>query len=138
MVSVERRGGFTLVEAVISTMLLLLVIAGAYMLVVRSSALVRSGRNHYLAINIAKARIERARNFQYGDLPLLTETNVVVDDNGVPVSSGDFRRTTEVNTNYQPNLTLLTVNVDIRRLKTRQFASEKEWVACLFTEYLNP
>jgi len=119
-------------------MLLVLVIAGAYTLVVRSATLTRSGRNHYLAINIAKARIERARNLQYGDLPLLVETNIVVDDNGVPFSSGDFRRTTVVNTNHQPNLTLLTVNVDIRRLTTRQFASEKESVACLFTEYLNP
>jgi hypothetical protein len=132
------NSGFTLVEAVISAMLLALAIAGSYMLIAQTGRLIRGARNHYVAVNVAKSRVERARGFQYSDLWLLRETNLVVDYNGVPLSAGEYRRSTIVNTNYQPNLTLVTVDVEMRNQKTQLFVGEKESVACLFTEYLTP
>jgi len=130
--------GFTLVEVVVSAVLLALAIAGSYLVVSRTAWLVRTARNHYVAVSIGRARIERARGFAYEDLWLLRETNVVVDVRGVPSSDGDFRRTTLVNTNAQPNLTLVTVDVEIRNVRTGRFTGEKESVACYFTEYLTP
>lgn len=130
------RNGFTLIEAVVSAVLLALVIAGSYTLLVRSAALIRGARNHYVAMNIAKARVERARGFNYYQLSLLAETNMVVSDDGSPLSSGDFRRTTLVNTNYQSGLTLMTVITEVKNLRTRAFIGENESAAALFTEYL--
>lgn len=130
------ESGFTLVEAVISTVLLVLVIGGSYSLVSRCQALIYSARNHYVAINISRARLERARDFAYDQLYLLTETNVVVNDSGVPASSGYFRRTTLVSPNCQPGLTKLEVRTDIRNAKSLEFIGDNESVSTLATEYL--
>ena len=134
-----RRSGFTLLEVVMTLFLLAVVLAGAYMVMSRAADLSRSARHHYIAINLAKNRLERARNFAYGDLHLLTENNVVVDDNGVPDTTGRFRRSTVVVTNYAPNLTRITVTVNLKNRKTGSWvvggATESETVASLFTPY---
>lgn len=136
MIGKVRVSGFTLIEAIISSMLLALVIAGSYSLVNRSSALIRSGRDHYVAINIARSKLERIRNFQYDQLYTLSESNVVVNDSGTPASDGLYRRTTAVYTNYSPGLTKVEVRVDIADQRTLRFQGNSESVASLFTEYL--
>lgn len=137
MALMSSRNGFTLVEAVVSTALLVLVIGGSFVLVNRSQALIYAARNHYIAINISRARLERARNFAYDQLTGLSESNVVVNDSGTPATDGYFRRTTSVLTNYQPGLTKIDVRTDIRSQRTLQFEGDYENVASLYTEYLN-
>jgi type II secretory pathway pseudopilin PulG len=137
MPQLSSRNGFTLVEAVVSTALLVLVIGGSFALVNRSQALIYAARNHYVAINISRARLERARNFAYDQLQGLAESNVVVNDSGSPASDGYFRRTTQVITNYQPGLTKIDVRTDIRNSRTLEFTGDNENVASLYTEYLN-
>lgn len=136
MINLSNKAGFTLAEAVISSFLVILVLGGAYALVSQSSSLIYSARNHYIAINISRARIERIRTFPYDQIQSFTETDVVVDDSGTPTTEGYFRRTTTVNTNYQAGLTMVQVQTDIRNQKTLTFKGEKESVASLFTEYL--
>jgi prepilin-type N-terminal cleavage/methylation domain-containing protein len=127
------RHGMTLTEVVIATFLILLVMTSAYALIIRSA------RRHYVAISLAKNRLERARNFLYNDLKLMAETNMTVNDNGNPDPDGRFRRTTDVNTNYAPGLTEVTVNVMIRNPHTGLFTPDHETIQTLFTEYLvNP
>lgn len=133
---IRDKAGFSLVEALISIVLLTLVIAGSYTLINQSSSAIQSARNHYIAVNIGKARVERARNFSYNELYLLSESDIVVDDSGNPASQGSYRRSTTVNTNYQPALTMLTVKTEIRNRKTNTFKGEDETVSGLFTEYL--
>ena len=130
------KSGFSIMEAIISMVLLAIVIAGSYSLIVRSASAIRSARNHYIAVNIAKARIERARNFSYNELYMMGETAVVVDDSGNPLSGGSYRRSTTVTTNYQPGLTRILVNTEIRDWKTKTFKGDAETVAGLFTEYI--
>lgn len=132
----SAKSGFTLTEAVISMVLLAMVITGSYAVVTQSSAMILAARNHYVAINIARARFERIRNFAYDQLTTLAETNLVVDDSGNASPNGFFRRTTTIQTNYQPGLTKIEVRTDIRDTRTLLFMSENESVACLFTEYL--
>lgn len=135
----STKQGFTLVEAVISSVLLVLVIGGSYSLVTRSQSLIYSARNHYVAINIARARLERSRDFAYDQLSTLTETNIVVNDAGVPISDGFFRRSTSVTPGYQPGLTKIEVRTDIWDSRKRQFSTNNyESVASLFTAYLTP
>ena len=129
----------TLVEVLVATFLIVMVMGGAYSLIVRSSELSRSARRHYVAVSLAKSRIERARNFQYGDLMLLTENNLTVNDNGAPDLAGRFRRTTTVNTNYGAGLTEVVVTVKIRNPHTGLFTPDCETIQTLFTELLeNP
>jgi prepilin-type N-terminal cleavage/methylation domain-containing protein len=128
--------GFTLVEVVISVMLLALVLGTAYPVLTRGGAIVRQARNHYLAVNVAKARVERARNFEYGDLHLLAEPATEVDQNGVPTQPGVFRRTTTVTPETAPGLTLVTVSVEMRDMKSGLFQGEHESVSCAYTDYL--
>ncbi len=126
--------GFTLVEVMVALVLVVLVLAGAYGLVVQAEMLSTVARNHYVAIAIGKNRLERARNFQYASLSLLTESDVQVDDNGAPDTTGRFKRTTAVNTNYAAGLTEVVVTVKIKNVQTGTFGSELERISTLFTD----
>lgn len=130
------KSGFSIMETVISIALLAVALAGAYSLIVRSSSSIQSARNHYIAVNISKARVERARNFSYNELYMLGESSVVVDESGNPISGGQYSRTTTVNTNYQPGLTQITVVTGIRDRQSNTFKGDSESVSSLFTEYL--
>jgi len=131
------KQGFSLVEALISIVLLAIVMAGAYSLIIQSGSAIRSARNHYIAVNVGRARLERARNFSYNELYMLSESDIVVDDSGNPTTLGSYRRSTTVSTNYQPNLTMLSVQTEIRDRKTNTFKGDSETVSGLFTEYLS-
>ena len=133
-----RRGGFTIVETVFSIVMLMMVMAGAYKIITSTASLNRVVRNHYVAANLAKNRLERARNFPYADLSLLAESLVVINDNGVPSTDGRFRRTTAIDTNHAAGVTAIVVTVDIKNLRTGIFSTESENISSLFTEYLAP
>lgn len=126
----------TLAEVVVATFLILLVMGSAYALIVRSSEMSRSARRHYIAISLAKNRLERARNFLYNDLKLMAETDLTVNDNGNPDPEGRFRRTTTVNPAFATNLTEVIVTVKIRNPHTGLFTPDNETIRTLFTEYL--
>ena len=139
------KRGMTLTEVVIATGLILTVMASSYVLIIQSAELSRSARRHYIAISLAKNRLERARNFLYNDLKLMAETDLTVNDNGNPDPAGRFRRTTVVDTNYAAAhglsgyLTEVTVTVKIRNPHTGLFTPDNETIRTLFTEYLvNP
>ena len=132
-----RHGGFTIIETVFSIVMLMMVMAGAYKIITTTASLNRVVRNHYVAANLAKNRLERARNFPYADLPLLAEDKVIVNDNGTPNTDGRFRRTTTVNTNHEPGVTAITITVDIKNLRSGVFSTESENISSLFTEYLS-
>lgn len=129
------RRGFGLVEVMVSILLLSIVVAGAYGLITSAARLNRTSRSHYLAANMAKNRLENARNYRYEELPLLREDRVVVNDQGAPDTMGFFRRSTLVNTNYGYKLTEITIAVEMKSTKTGQFAGEEERVSSLFTDY---
>lgn len=134
-----RKRGVTMVEVLISLFITVMALAGGYLIIVQSLELSRSARNHYIAVSIAKNRLERARNFEYSDLTLLAENNLVCDANGVPDPNGWFRRSTQINTNYAIGLTEITVTVKIRDTKTGTWPSgtvNQEEISSLFTEYL--
>ncbi len=134
----------TITEVVIATFLILGVLSSAYLLIVKATELSRSARRHYVAISLAKNRVERARNFLYADLKLLAETDLTVDENGNPDPNGGYRRTTIVDTNYAAahglpsDLTEVVVTVKIRNPRTGLFTADQETIQTLFVEYLAP
>jgi len=133
-----RNSGFSMVEVIVSLFLIVLVLGGGYRVIIQASKLSRAARNHYLAETLCKNRLERARNFDYGDLHLLDENSTVVNDSGYPDTTGWFSRTTTVDTNYLPNCTQVSVVVQVKNRKTGNFGPEEESMDTLFTEYLAP
>lgn len=127
-----------MVEVVVSLFLIVMVMGGAYRIIVQASRLSRAARNHYVAETLCKNRLERARNFEYADLILIAENGIAVNDNGYPTPSGWFKRTTVVNTNLTAGCTMVEVTVQIKNRKTGQFGTEQEKMSTLFTEYLIP
>ena len=127
--------GFGMVEVVVSVVLLSLVVAGSYKLITQAARLNRTARNHYVAANLAKNRIEHARNYAFADLPLLRESKVLVNAQGATETAGPFRRSTLVNTNFGYKLTEFTVIIEIRNSLSGQFQGEEQRIASLFTDY---
>ena len=137
-----KRGesGMTILEVVIALSIFMVASAGICALIVQSKHLSDSSRDHYVAVNLAKNRMERARNMQCSLLPLLTESNQYVDVSGglVAPDQATYRRSTRVS-NVGSNLVEVIVSVDIRDRGTWLFvAGNKEEVRTYYTEYQEP
>lgn len=134
------KTGFTLIETVIAVMILALVMGGAYQSVCATARLSQKARLHYIAMHIANNRLERARNYAFYNLPLMADSNYVVNVQGAPDDKGEFRRTTIVTTNVAGNLTKLEVKVQIKDFKapgTNWWAkNEYESVSTYLTTYV--
>lgn len=118
----RHRQGFTLAETIVAVLIVALVMAGLYQSVIASMKLLETTRNHYVASSITDARLERARTTRYADLALLAENNTLVDQYGLPTSTGTFRRTTAIATNGQPaGCTLVTVTTEVQNRQTGSY-----------------
>ncbi len=119
------RSGFTLPEVFVALVILGMCMGGLCALVNTSRELSDMGRDHYIAINLAKNRLERAKTVSYDDLDFFAESAVVIDVNGNASSEGRFQRTTTI-TQMTPNLRELVVEVGIRNRKSLGFDGENE------------
>jgi type II secretory pathway pseudopilin PulG len=137
------RDGMTFIEVLIAVLIFGFCIAGMCALVLSSKKLSDQARNHYVAVNIAKNRIERTRNLDFsGLLALYQETNVFgnvsgvqVDGNGNPTASGDYCRRTEVKSVAgKTNLLEVIVTVYIKDPVSLSFGGENESVSTYITD----
>jgi len=123
----RRCEGFTLIEVVVAITILSIAIGGICMLGVLAKEASDKARDHYIAVNIAKNRIEGVQVFDYEQLDRLEESATVVDESGNPSSGGHFRRTTTVS-NVKTNLREVVVTVDILDRESVSFAGENEMI----------
>lgn len=118
------RSGVGLIEVVIALFVFSMSIAGMCALAVIVKESSDRARDHYVAVNLAKNRLERAKSFDFTQLYTFRESQSLVDLNGTPVSAsdprGDYRRSTIV-TNVTDNLTEVRVTVEIRNRQTWEF-----------------
>ncbi len=133
------RKGFTLVEIMIAVTVLGLAMAGAYRIINMSTQARLDAHNFYIATVIANNRIERAKNMLYTDLPLMAEATNRVDEVGAPNPQGQYRRFTEVESDWDgdPRVTRVAVSVitpPTLRVPTNRTA--RITVSTLLTEYL--
>ena len=133
------RDGMTIVEVVIAVSIFAVCIAGMCALVKTARELSDRARDHYVAINIAKNRLERARTFEFDQLTTFIETDAPVDVSGndISESSCQFQRTTTVS-DVAVNLKEIQVTVEIRNRVTREFDTESETIKSLFAKYIEP
>ena len=70
--------------------------------------------DHYRSMTIARNRIQRARSLNYDSLPLLSESDIRVDDFGNQSSTGYYSRSTVI-ANYATNCVELIVSVQFTK-----------------------
>ena len=117
------KKGLSLVELLVAVSLIAICITAVMGVVIQSTDLGKSSDAAYIAISIARNRIERARevreNKGYSSLVDMIEEEVYVDRHGTPMPGGmadsDFRRTTIVNADFGDDLTQVTVRVEYKR-----------------------
>ncbi len=135
--SLRRRAGITLVEVLVSTALLGMVFAGAFALITQASGMMRRTRNHYVATTLCLARLERAKDFDYNLLSFLEESDLVLNQDGIPDEAGYYRRHTEISTDTPlEGTTTIQVRVEVRNLKSQQFDGAFEEMTAAYTTYL--
>ena len=124
MKSLPKQGA-TLAEVMIAVLVMFIFMAGAYKVVTQMMWVNQTSRDHFVAINLAFNRVERIRNLVDVAPNLMTESLVVMTENGVPANNGNFRRPTTVNS-LGTNLTEVLCQVDIRNRKSRKFDGKVE------------
>jgi len=125
----KHPNGFTLTEVMVASLILGLFMVGCYKMITGALWMNQAARDHYVAVNLADSRLERARNLQYASYAQLAETQLVMVADGTPSVTGPYRRSTSVNTNYGAVLTEFVVTVDIRNHKTGVFDGINEQLA---------
>lgn len=110
----NRKQGFSLVELSIALMVATVFVLGILSLYSQSVVSTKKMNQRFIAVNLAKNRLERLRSFDFDVLPLSAETDTYLDEKGNPDANGGFIRNTTVSTNYNgvSDLTQVTVSVD--------------------------
>jgi Tfp pilus assembly protein PilV len=119
-----------------------LFVAGMAELLVKTKETSDMARDHYIAINLCKNQIERARAYDFEQLSVFNEVNTPVNESGVAVAGGDtrFQRNTTVapvDTN-DTNFLQMTVTVGIKDRRTLDFEGEGETVRTLIANLKGP
>jgi prepilin-type N-terminal cleavage/methylation domain-containing protein len=137
----RRDQGMTLLETMISVLILAIFMLGVAALITQSGKLGDMSRDHYIAVNLCRNRLENANVFTYNtgfeSLTTLRETNFVCSDTGAADPDGRFMRSTAVIENYlsASNLTEMVVTVAIRDRISLSFSNQSETVQTIFTRY---
>ena len=121
------REGFSFIEVIIALAVLGLFIGGMCAVMQSSRQLSDRARSHYTAVNLAKNRIERARDIPFESLSGFVESNTLVDKDGKADYQGDYRRTTQYNATGT-NFVEMLVTVEIRDRVSRRFDGDSQRV----------
>lgn len=123
--SPDKRSGVGLIEVVVALFIFAATVTGmcGLVLILRESS--DRARDHYVAVNLAKNRLERAKSFGFSQLSMFAENQIRVNNMGVQTPNGEYRRTTLI-TNVNPTLTEIRVTVEIRNRETWEFVPGEE------------
>ena len=124
--NMNNKGGFTLIEVVIAIMILAMCIGGLCQLFVNVHQLSEMSRSHYIAINIAKNKIERAKTLGYTDLYLLSENDGIVNSSGASDDPNGFFKVSTLVRPAGSNLMEIVVTVGIKSRIHLDFRGEQE------------
>ena len=105
--------GYSLLEVVVALAILGISLAGIYKVMTVSMQTRQVALNHYVATVMANNQIERAKNLAFGNLSLLAEDELRVDELGTTDADGRYLRTTTIEPVWggESNLTRITVTI---------------------------
>ena len=113
----KNKDGVTLVETLFSVLILALVVACVLVIFVRTVDISKRIDKEYVATNLAKNRLERARSIKishgFSSLVDLEETDTMIDMDEPPDGVDDFKRSTTVTTNYNGNARLAKIDITV-------------------------
>ncbi|MDA1044390.1 MAG: prepilin-type N-terminal cleavage/methylation domain-containing protein [Verrucomicrobia bacterium] len=121
------RNGVTLVEMLTALLIFALAIGGLCSLAVSAKQILDTSRDHYVAVNLAKNRIERVKTFNFNELNLFVEAGTILDESGAPDPAGSYSRATAVS-NVTASLKEVVVTISIKHRKTLKFAPAQQQV----------
>lgn len=115
------KKGVTLVEIMFSAVVIALVMIGVLTILAHTVSMSKRVDLQYASINIAKSRLERAReiveegNVAFALLSTMNETGpgTVVNTDGIADGNGDFQRTTTVTTPFGGDSRLAEVSITV-------------------------
>ena len=131
----RSRAGITIVEVLLALSIFAVFSVGTCKLLTSHRKILDMSRDHYIAANLAKDRMELARTFDFEELPRLRESQLLIDESGIPNLAGHYRRTTTVSA-VSSNLFELAVTVDIQNRKTLQFAPAEQTISTYIAKHL--
>lgn len=133
----KRRNcaGTTFVEAMVAMAIFAIFSAGTCKLLMAHRQTLDSARDHYIAANIAKNRLELVRTFDFEQIPQLTETPIRIDNSGIPAAAGNFLRETDI-TILSTNLLQLAISVKIQNRKTLAFDGAEQILNTYVSKHL--
>lgn len=102
-------------------------VAGLCSLAVTSKQILDTSRDHYIAVNLAKNRIERVKTFNFDELELFNEVKTRLDESGAPQANGSYSRATTV-TNVTDNMKEVIVTISIKNRKSLKYAPGQQTV----------
>jgi len=114
--SFKGQDGLTLVEVIVSVVLIMVVVVSVLSAVVQSSVFSKRIDMVYTASYLAQRRIDLLKEFDFDQLyPGAIESNVGIDiDND---GDNDYRRTTELVQNYEGNSKLIKIKVTVEKVR---------------------
>lgn len=131
----KSRAGVTIIEAMMALAIFAVFTTGTCKLLTANRKILDMARDHYIAANLAKDRMELTRTFAFDQIPELAENQLRIDDSGIPSTTGHFRRTTDITT-INSNLYQLAITVDIQNRKTLQFAPAQQTISTYVSKHL--
>ena len=115
----KMQRAMTLVEIIVSISLVTLMGGAVFGLLIQNMKMGETIDYNYAAVNIAKSRIDRIREFRrdYGFTSLravASSTDTTLNRDGEDVEEGgDFLRSTTITTNFNNNANLIKVEVSV-------------------------
>ena len=109
----RQNQGFTLVEVMVASIIFVIFCIFFLNAMIVSMHSHQLACDYYKAMTIARNRIQRATEFEYDSILLMSENQIPVDGKGNITPAGIYRRTTLVSvyTNGTPNLLQIIVQV---------------------------
>jgi prepilin-type N-terminal cleavage/methylation domain-containing protein len=123
----SNNEGFTLVETMTALLIMAMAVAGLCSLALTSKQILDTSRDHYVAVNLAKNRIERVKTFAFDELDLFGEAGTRLDSAGAPDPNGFYSRATSV-TNITDNMKEVIVTISIKNRKSLKYAPGQQTV----------
>jgi len=115
----KKKWGMTLVEVMVSIMLITLLAGSILGIAIENIKLGETLECNYAAVNIAKSKMDRIRELRrdsgYDVLSTAEESNTIVTVAINDQMEASFTRTTTINTAFGTNLTEVTVSVSYKR-----------------------
>lgn len=117
----------TLIEMLTALLIFSMAIGGLCTIAVSAKQILDTSRDHYVAVNLAKNRIERVKTFNFDELELFAEAGTILDEAGSPDSAGSYSRATVVS-NVNSSMKEVIVTISIKNRKSLKFAPGQQQV----------